>query len=488
MRITTILLLLSLSLFAINLDKIIEEMEEDGVETRHFYDKTEGEVIVAREAVPINGKAKEDDALSNAIARCEEKIIGVQDGKTYSSDETFQSNDNSKILSKNSTESVRGKKFQMELYSHKKKGNVLHVICYTSDRLDRETTSKTNAAGKSHGSSAEYYEVTVKGIASIELGRAKAREMALNKARQDAVKQILGTTLAGSTTVNQMSIVKIDSNGKEHSSTSEFSSSKLYTSSSGFSEIIKVLEEGERDGFYTVTARARVYKDRLEEDYSPALKQLGNPGFYVEADGTHAKVAQAYFNTRLHDLGFKMFQSPYDAEYTLSVKVKFIPSNGTKIPSITLTMKQKSTGESLMDIHNDLSSLAVELTSDIDADSAVAHAATLMELLFHRTLNNVIGKMNANGRRFTIRLEGNTQCYSNQIDAVKEIIEALVSINNLNTNSNIKAQVTDFTFDYTGDSRDLARSLEKAFESNILKKKNRPKLKETESNRLIFTF
>ena len=75
-----------------------------------------------------------------------------------------------------------------------------------------------------------------------------------------------------------------------------------------------------------------------------------------------------------------------------------------------------------------------------------------------------------------------------EVDAIQEIIDNLGAIDNINVESNPIAQVTDFMFEYSGDSHDLSRMLEKAFQESIKKKKNRPKLKGLEKNRIIFYF
>ncbi len=491
-----VIFLLSLSLYAIQLDSAIKIMDRRGLEVHSFQDKDEGKVIVARESVPINAENGLDDALAIAKARCEEKIAGLQSSRTYTGEQILNMEGDSLDVTQKRIEAVHGQKLRVELYSRRREGNVLHVVCYTSDKLNAETAPKKGKTVQETGTTAqggqkdaaEYTEIKVVGMASMEGGRQKARELALHKARQDAIKQVLGTSLAGSTVLKESSKKNVDETGNEKFSYNEQARSKLYTSAMGFAEIVKVLEEGEQDGLYAVTVLARVYKDRLEEDYSPALKQLGDPGFYVESEGAQSEAAQTYFKTRLHDLGFRMSPSSYDADYMLRVKVKFIPASGKQMPSISLTMVQKSTGDSLLNIQNDLKALAVVFSGDAQMETMVVQAAEQMERLFHQKLNDAIGRMNANGRRFMVRLEGTTQFNRKEVDTVQEIINHLGAIDNLNVKSNPTAQVTDFTFEYSGDSHDLSRSLEKAFEEAIKKKKNRPKLKGVERNRLVFYF
>ncbi len=503
MKIIAVLFLFVLSLYAIDLNSTLQTMDRRGLDVYQFQDKEEGKVIVATETIQITGKNGLDDVLAAAVAHCEEKIIGLQKGRSYSGEQTLNMVDDSLEVKQNHRESVRGEKLHIDLYSYHRDGNTLHVVCYTSDNLNKkfispssklkkeptnDTRGHTNNTRGHTNDNSEYDEIKVTGVASLEGGRQNVRDLALNKARQEAIKRVLGTTLAGSTTVKEISQKNVDETGKENFTSDEHARSKLYTSAMGFAEIIKVFEEGEQDGLYKVTVLARVYKNRLEEDYSPALKQLGNPGFFVEANDAQSAIAKTFFMTCLHDWGFRMSPTSYDADYTFRVKVKFIPKEGKDIPSITLTMIQKSTGDSLITVQNDLTSFAIINSADAEMETKIIQAAEEMEFIFHRKINDAIGRMNASGRRFTIRLEGTTQFNRKEVDAIQEIIDNLGAIDNINVESNPIAQVTDFMFEYSGDSHDLSRMLEKAFQESIKKKKNRPKLKGLEKNRIIFYF
>ncbi len=476
-------------LSAIDLTPALAWMDKRGVHVRQFQDKTEGSVVVARETIALDAKISPYEAQEIAVGRCEKRIMGFLEGQVLSGGQTYSLESDAKgvkgVLGQSQSEKVANDSCRVLLYSCEQTGELLTVVCYTSDRLREKMTSATVSSDNGN----EYTDLQVTGMTPLGENLQQVRETALNNARREAVKLVLGSTISSMTSRNSLVMTASDENGKETTTSDERFRAKVYTSAGGFAEVRKIIREEKSNGYYTVTILARVYKNRLQQDYAPALKQLGDPNFYVDAQSPST---QEFFKGFLVDLGFKMTNSPYDADYTFHVKTQFIPAPGKEngqLPKITLEMKQKSSGEILMSVENDPSvSIVFHPGGAIPLEVVLSTVARQISVSLHEKLNETIGKMNASGRHFTLRLEGTTQFVRQEVKIIQEIVEGLGAIDNVNVSSNPMTQVTEFTFGYTGDSAVLEQTLTEAFENQIKRRKYRPRIKAIEKNRLVYNF
>lgn len=493
------LLLLGLALprtWAIDLTAALAEMQEYGIDVHSFRDSKEGEVIVATEEIPLSEDTPESVLQEIAVARCEEKINGLRQGRLMSSDQSVEMTsvgDEGQVMRQNDIrEEQSGTALPVMLYSSARENGALAVVCYTSDALIRlrepsaESPSSTPRASKTSGS-ANAVELVVTGIVPAGKDPRQTREAALNSARREAVKQGLGATISSMTSFGEYDIQTEDSEGNTSFSHSERARARIYTSAGGFAEILKVLKEEEKDGYLRITVRARVYRDRLEQDYSPALKQLGDPAFYLEA----APAVRKVFREFLVEKGFRMTNAANDADYTFLVKVKFTPAKGGggEVPEIALELRQRSTRNLLMEVHSDPAEAVPCYGEDpLSRETALGATAATMTIVFHQHLNDAIGKLNANGRPFVLRLEGVTRFNAPEVKTIREIVDGTDGVQNLNETENIATQVREFHFGYVGDSSDLAQTLKEAFEAHLTRKKHRPRLKSVDTDKIIFAF
>ncbi len=285
------------------------------------------------------------------------------------------------------------------LYKIWKDGEETVAICYLSGKTADMSTKLKEQIAKLPPDT-----VGVQGLAVIDDELiTTAKDKALHAALRNAVEQVLGTTLAGNTQVQDNEKVR----------------SRIFSQSKGFVEEYRIISEKASDGYYHIELVAKIAKNKLLDSYSSYLKQMGDPEFFIRTSNDELYLTFVKF---FEGLGLKMTADENKAAYIIDAIgfFKKVEHPIEKIPGTQLNLWIRifdaRSGQEVLAQKNDPRK-AVSFTSSgtRQKNIAIEKAFKQIKKPLHQSLNDMIAKMTSNGRGIIIKLENYNPAYLNSV-------------------------------------------------------------------------
>ena len=350
-----------------------EEMLANGVEVKAGSTKEHGVFVVASASVVINDSIEKARGAARTIAQ--KNLAGFLNTSVSSKDVHISIEDKGAVQeffhSQTETSIKELLKGIQDLRSFERDGSIVYVVYLTSRGCDKsnELDTLTNAMG---------YPTVVEAI-----GEAENRDAALQKALQNAVEQVLGTMIVGSTTVKDFKDVK----------------SKVFAGAQGLVEEYRVKSEESIAPGVRVTVIAKVAKKKLLDSYSVQMKAIGNPVFYLHSDSDELSTKFAQFFV---DMGFAISMVQEKADYRIEALGNFReikhPANGRKGTQLSMAIKVYAIGgsEVLISVANDPRKSSCFIGSlDRQREIVAEKAFKQMEKPVHEAINSMVARMMA---------------------------------------------------------------------------------------------
>ena len=350
-----------------------DEMVANGVEIKAGSTKEHGVFVVASASVTINDSIEKVRDAARAIAQknlagylntsVSSKDVHVSTEKKGEVQEFFHSQTETSIK-----ELLKG---IQDLRSFERDGSIVYVVYMTSRGCDKsdELNTLTNAMG---------HPTVVEAI-----GEAENRDAALQKALRNAVEQVLGTMIVGSTAVKDFQDVK----------------SKVFAGAQGLVEEYRVTLEKNVATGVRVTVIAKVAKKKLIDSYYVQMKAIGNPVFYLHSDSDELSTKFAQFFV---DMGFAISMVQDKADYRIEALGNFReikhPANGRKGTQLSMTIKVYAIdgSEALISVANDPRKSSCFIGSlDRQREIVAEKAFMQMKESVHEKIQQMVARMMA---------------------------------------------------------------------------------------------
>ena len=284
-----------------------ERMRENGQTCAGGTSEKFGVYIVSLVDLELDGEIPMAEASELALAQGKREIaafIGqevsardrVETTVTTIDDRTESKEFHESMISVNVNQFLRG----VVLYDIRKTRKGVSAICFVTGRtMDMSRELQEQMAKLPPGT------VSAVGVAYVVDGRLDlAKQQSLQTALRSAVEQVLGTTLAANTQVQDNEKVR----------------SRIFAHASGFVEEYRIIEEGAGDGSYRTAIYARVAKDKLLESYSAYLKSFGDPLFCLRSGNRELYQTFAKFFV---GFGLKLSADEKKADYLIDAPVSY---------------------------------------------------------------------------------------------------------------------------------------------------------------------
>ncbi len=354
-----------------------------------------------------------------------------------------------------------------------RKGDFIEVICFFSQKM-------ANAAGEMKDAMEKLPPDTVRSVGIAMKGNAEVidvlRNQALQAAKREAVEQVLGTIVAGTTQVQDSEQVR----------------AKIFASSSGFIETYRILEEKSFAGVYRVVIVAKVARDKLLSDYSSQVKSMGNPGFYVRADNQELYLTFVKFFT---GLGLRMVAVPDSADYVIDAIGEYRqlkhPASGLNGVQLSLWIRifdATSNQELLSQKNNPRQSAVFHASGERQKEIATEKAFSQIREPLHRELNKMIGKMTVSGRPVQIVIDNYSDAFSAELAVIGDAIGMLPGCSAPNIKIDGVGMQAVLSTDYSGTMDTLESFLRTAMGKRIPARARIPRTVSISANRLNLSF
>jgi len=346
------------------------------------------------------------------------------------------------------------------------KGSSVVVYCLLTEKI-MDASAELESAMKKLGP--DTVKVNGMGYMGNGVTQAQAEKNAVLEAQREAIAQVLGMSMVSQTSRQTISRESVDKNGKEDFACDDTFKAKVFASASGFVESSRVVDKKVVPPTVVVTIIAKVAKNKLMSDYRSYLESMGNPGFCVRSNDRDLMDLYAGF---FAGLGCRMVDNLYDASYVIDVHSKFMETgNGTQV-SIRVVAHDKVNGTTLFSQENNPSEFAVNGNDQAARITLCRTVLNKMKPAMHASLNEFIGRANADGRKIQVKLNNYESDYK---PVVKIIFKALGMVPGA---SNVRQKIGDdtviYTLNYKGEAEDLADFLEKHIKVDIRKRSQRP--------------
>lgn len=357
------------------------------------------------------------------------------------------------------------------LYRTVKKGDTVKVYCYTSMRV-------ANAAADMEKMKAQLPPDTVMamGLAAGGESTAALRQRALLAAKRFAVEQVLTTSVAAGSQVQDSTRIH----------------SRIYADASGFVEEFRIVSEGVTPDGYMVKIVAKVARNKLMSNYASFMKAMGDPGFAVV---TNQKDLYMYLCDFFTGLGVRVVSDPNAADYIIEAMGDFreVVHPATRINGVQLSLWVRvlnpKTGKELFAVKNDPRKAAVfHAAGERQVEIAAEKACAQLRQPLHEKLNQLIGKMSATGREIQVVIDNYSEAFSNELRIVIKAIEGIPGCSNVNFKVDDIKQQAVITANYTATMEALAYFLKSRLEKDIAYPVRRPKVKGFSNNTLTMTY
>lgn len=221
-------------------------------------------------------------------------------------------------------------------------------------------SSLSTASDLSPNDTIENRAVEAKGIASLRLGTQEARDKAIGNALKNAVQQVRGVILKGSS-------------GRFGDSITLAINSKT----KGYVREYELIEEKAYRGDYTVMLVAEIDNNSLARDLDLYVDMFSAQNFYL--NGNDPQLTEALKNSLLK-MGFNLTTALSQATYQINATltqdkvVNHLGSNGAKT-SINIDIINKESGELLVNVKNIAAKTKIYVQPSARAQQVSKHAA-----------------------------------------------------------------------------------------------------------------
>ena len=465
--------------YAFDAESVIARMEAAGRKTVIGKDSGCGSYVLCKEVVEV-GKdvnvAREQAKLQARTTIAELFSVKVSETSTRTTmtkesvkdeDESFEQSEFAKSVKRKDVNQVqRG----ISVCKEKRDGSKLVIYCLLTEQVIDATAELEKAMKKLGPDTVQTVGV---GYFNDLVNEAKAHANAVSEAQRNAIAQVMGMSMTSSSVKQTISSETVDNNGDETFACDDSFKCRAFSACAGFIESSRVVDEKKTESAIFVTIVAKVAKGKLMDDYRAYLESMGNPGFCVRSNDPALQEACSGF---FGEFGLRMVGNLYDAAYIFDAVGKV--ENG--IATVTITTRDKTAGSTLFSKSN-------------SAMSAGSQSAAYLEVLkgmkkeLHAGLDQFIGRANADGRKVTVRLCNYDEEYKKVIDVVRNGLENVPGAKNVRKGGG-KSDTVEFTLNYIGEAEDLAEFLEKHIQTDVKRKRHRPKMGKVQNTLLEFDF
>ena len=465
--------------YAFDAESVIARMEAAGRKTVIGKDSGCGSYVLCKEVVEV-GKdvnvAREQAKLQARTTIAELFSVKVSETSTRTTmtkesvkdeEESFEHSEFSESVKRKDVNQVqRG----VSVCKEKRDGSKLVIYCLLTEQVIDATAELEKAMKKLGPDTVQTVGV---GYFNDLVNEAKAHANAVSEAQRNAIAQVMGMSMTSSSVKQTISSETVDNNGDETFACDDSFKCRAFSACAGFIESSRVVDEKKTESAIFVTIVAKVAKGKLMDDYRAYLESMGNPGFCVRSNDPALQEACSGF---FGEFGLRMVGNLYDAAYIFDAVGKV--ENG--IATVTITTRDKTAGSTLFSKSN-------------SAMSAGSQSAAYLEVLkgmkkeLHAGLDQFIGRANADGRKVTVRLCNYDEEYKKVIDVVRNGLENVPGAKNVRKGGG-KSDTVEFTLNYIGEAEDLAEFLEKHIQTDVKRKRHRPKMGKIQNTLVEFDF
>ena len=465
--------------YAFDAESVIARMEAAGRKTVIGKDSGCGSYVLCKEVVEV-GKdvnvAREQAKLQARTTIAELFSVKVSETSTRTTttkesvkdeDESFEQTEFAKSVKRKDVNQVqRG----ISVCKEKRDGSKLVIYCLLTEQVIDATAELEKAMKKLGPDTVQTVGV---GYFNDLVNEAKAHANAVSEAQRNAIAQVMGMSMTSSSAKQTISSETVDNNGDETFACDDSFKCRAFSACAGFIESSRVVNEKKTESAIFVTIVAKVAKGKLMDDYRAYLESMGNPGFCVRSnDPALLEACSGFFG----EFGLRMVGNPYDAAYIFDAEGKV--ENG--IATVTITTRDKTAGSTLFSKSNSASSAGSPSAAYLDALKG-------MKKDLHAGIDQFIGRANADGRKVTVRLCNYDEEYKRVVAVVKNGLENIPGAKNVRKSGG-KSDTVEFTLNYIGESEDLAEFLEKHIQTDVKRKRHRPKMGKVQNTLVEFDF
>lgn len=463
----------------LNIPAKIEQMRKnEQVRIGGWADNT-GVYVISLVNVPITEKVNAAEAAEIALANGKKEIAAFLGQEMSSSSEstTEETTNNDKTELKEFYKSVKRIDVNqflrgVVLYQVQTAGNELQAVCLvTGKTIDMSNELQAKIAELPPGT------VGAVGIAIIIDNRTDlAKTQALNAALRLAIEQVLGTTVAATTQVQDNEKVR----------------AKIFSHAAGFVDEYRVVEDGVANGNYRTAIIAKISKDKLLDSYRSYMKSFGDPQFFIRTSNNELYLT---FTKFFSGIGLKVIADQKSADYIIDAIGEFRrlkhPASGDEGVQLSLWIRiyDAKNNQELLSQKNDPTKSAVFYSSgDRQNDIAAEKAFKQMRKPLHEAINKMIGNMAIAGRSVSIIIDNYSDAYSQALEQIFKSLAMVPGCSDLNRKVDAIAQTVTITANYQGKMDDLEMFLRSRMEKDISSPKMIPKTKSIETNQLILNY
>ena len=457
----------------------VQQMLEDGQSCAGGISKESGAYVISLIELELDRGMSKAEAAELALVQGKREIAAFigQEVSAHEHAETRVEDVNGKTESQEFYESMISvdiKQFLrgVVLYEVQNTEKGIRAICLVTGRtMDASRKLQEQIAGLPPNT------VSAVGIAYVVDGRIDlAKQQSLQSALRAAVEQVLGTTLASNTQMQDNEKVR----------------SRIFAHAAGFVEEYRIVEEGPADGSYRTAIYARVAKDKLLDSYSAYLKSFGDPRFCLRSSNRDLYQTFAKFFV---GLGLKLSADENKADYLIDAVGDYRQlrhpasgANGIQL-SLWIRISDANTGRELLSQKNDPRQSAVfHASGDRQKEIATEKAFAQIREPLHKELNRMIGQMASAGREVTIVIDNYSAAYAEALALLCKALEMVPGCGNVNRKIDAIAQTVTISADYQGKMEDLAEALKYRMQKEIPQKNWIPSVIAVETNRLQLAY
>ena len=185
-------------------------------------------------------------------------------------------------------------------------------------------------------------------------------------------------------------------------------------------------------------------------------------------------------------LGCRMVGNLADAAYVIDVHCQFMESVNGLQAAIRVVAKDEVNGTIIFSRENNPAELCAP-SNDTAAKIALCRAILeKMKPAMHASLNEFIGRANADGRKIQVKLNNYDSDYSKVVGIIFKALEMVPGASNVR--KKVNGDTVVYTLNYKGEAGDLADFLEKHIKVDIRKRSHRPVRSDVSNTCVEFDF
>ena len=398
--------------------------------------------MISRHSVPLKNGRSVQEAAALAEVRAKKQIASFLGSKMTSYDKAY--------MTSYKGDSVTVTTSVIESFSQIDIQQMLRgVTLFQQDVKDNKLTAAYYVTGKLSNAAKELEKqlrsappgvVRAVGFGMIVDNRIpQAKRNAIQNALRNAVEQVMGTTVIGSSQLMDNDKVK----------------AKVISQTVGKVKQYRIVREGRLNQNYQVILNAEVNEKHILDNYSAIVRSMGNPDFFINTQDPDLRYA---LNGFLAELGLSVTTDSTKAHFIVNADCQYIAvkdehyGNGIQI-DLGIVLSDVKTNQQLFSMRN-----TPRLTSTYSGSfhqvrqSAAQKAFRSMRKQIHTKLDKVIMDWVLNGHPVEIIIHN--------FDGNREIAKKILSAINLVPCAQTDTYLIDgndlkFNCTYTGPTADL---------------------------------